>query len=149
MRGGLTNPSWRERFPSVGIVLPVDLVVTLAVDELLVNYILDGKDVVLAGIMAQLWSPWSSRWCSTLGLGLATSAHTCCSCPRRALACLSATAVVFTVTGAAVGGAGAGCLLLGAAHRRLLKSVAAHARDLGPSRCAAGSVEGKQLREWM
>lgn len=61
MRGGLANPSWRERFPSVGIVLPVDLVVTLAVDELLVNYILDGKDVVLAGIMAQLWSPWSSR----------------------------------------------------------------------------------------
>lgn len=59
MKGELANPGWREGFTSVGVVLPVDLVVTLAVDELLVNYILDGKDVVLTGIMAQLWSPWS------------------------------------------------------------------------------------------
>lgn len=122
----LTDPGGRERFASVGIVLPVDPVVTLAVDELLVNYILDGEDVVLTGIMARLWSLRSR---STLGRGLATGAHTCCCC--LLFGCLGATCIVFVVTDAAVGG---GCLWLGASHRRLVKSAAAQAKDPGPSR---------------
>lgn len=60
------------------------------------------------------------------------------------MACLSVTTFVFAVTPC---GAGGGNLSLGTAHGRLVKSAAAHARDLGPLSCAE-SVDGKQLREW-
>lgn len=58
------------------------------------------------------------------------------------MACLSTTAFVFAVTAG-----GGGNLALGTAHGRLVKSAAAHARDLGPLSCA-GSVDGNQVREW-
>lgn len=118
MRGGVANPGWRERFASVGIVLPVDAVVKLSADELLIDYIPDGKDVVLTGVMARLGSLWGHR---TLGLGLATRAHMYRSWPASGYLGAAGGG------GVSAGGTG-GCLPLEATHRRLIKSAAAHAR---------------------